>query len=229
VSDYRSIKHLAKDDRPREKLMEQGRAVLSNAEILAILIGSGTKETSAVKLCQEILASVENDLNKLARLTVHDLTKFKGIGTAKAVTIAAALELGRRKQTLVAKNDRQITSARDVYQLMIQRLHDLNHEEFYILLLSRSNQVKSIELISKGGISGTVVDGKLVFKAALAQAASAIILCHNHPSGNLKPSQADIQLTKKLKEFGNMIDLPVLDHLIITDESYYSFADEGIF
>ncbi|WP_027421345.1 RadC family protein [Crocinitomix catalasitica] len=229
MTQYRSIKNLSKDDRPREKLVESGRGALSNAEILGILIGSGTREKSAVKLCQEILESVDNDLNRLARLSIHDLTKFKGIGQAKAVTIAAALELGRRKQSEAGKSKDRIGSSQDVYNVMIQRFQDLDHEEFYILNLSRSNEIKSIELISKGGISGTVVDGKLIFKSALAQTSAAIILCHNHPSGNLKPSQADIDLTKKIKEFGKMIDLPVLDHLIITDKGYYSFADEGIF
>ena len=237
-TDFVSIKSLSKDDRPREKLLDKGRtfllspissalAALSNAEILAILIGSGTREKSAVKLCQEILMSVDNDLGKLARLSVHDLMKFKGVGEAKAITIAAALELGRRKLSSL-KESAKITSSVDVYQQIRHKFEDLDHEEFHVIFLSRSNKVKAVELISKGGMSGTVADGKLIFKKALEQSASAMILCHNHPSGNLQPSNADIQLTGKLKEFGKLIELPVLDHLIITDSAYFSFADEGL-
>lgn len=224
-----SIKDLSKDDRPREKLIENGRSTLSTSEIIAILIGSGSSEKSAVELSREILESVENNLDRLARLSIHDLMKFKGIGMAKAVSIAAALELGRRKQNTTRSKDVQIRSSRDIFEYIRERFLDLNHEEFYIVILNRANKVKSIELISKGGISGTIVDGKIVFKKALEQTASAIILCHNHPSGNLTPSRADLELTKKMKSFGNMIDLPVLDHLIITDDGYYSFADEGVF
>lgn len=222
-----SIKKLAKDDRPREKLIEKGRSALSNAEILAILIGSGTREKSAVQLSQEILNSVDNDLNKLARLSINDLMKFKGVGEAKAISIAAALEIGRRKRTLTTE-DAFIKQSKDVYELMRPYFLDLEHEEFYAVLLATSNKVKSVQLISKGGISSTAVDGKLVFKKALEQTASAMIICHNHPSGNLKPSESDIQLTKKLKEFGDLIDLRVLDHIIFTDQGYYSFADEGM-
>ncbi len=225
---YQSLKNLAKDDQPREKLVELGRAALSNAEIIGILIGSGTKEKSAVQVCREILQSVDNDLGRLARLTVHDLTKFRGVGMAKAVTIVAALELGRRQQLLVPQEAETIRSSRDIYLHVRERFNNLDHEEFYVVLLNRANKVKSIELISKGGVSGTVVDGKIVFKKALEQTASAIVLCHNHPSGNLKPSRADIELTKNIKRFGAMIDLPILDHLIITDKDYFSFADEGI-
>lgn len=225
---YLSIKNLSKDDRPREKLIAHGRSSLSNAEIIGILIGSGSTEKSAVQLSREVLLSVDNDLDRLARLTIHDLMKFKGIGMAKAVTIAAALELGRRKQNANRSDSIQIKSSSDIYNHLRERFLDLNHEEFYIVILNRANKVKSIELISKGGVSGTVVDGKIVFKKALEQIASAIILCHNHPSGNLKPSQSDIDLTKRMKSFGAMIDLPVLDHLIITDLGYYSFADEGL-
>lgn len=226
---YRSIKELSKDDRPREKLIDHGRSSLSNAEIIAILIGSGSTEKSAVQLSREILDFVENDLDKLARLSIYDLMKFKGIGMAKAVSIAAALELGRRKQNSTRSKSVQITASKDVYEHVKERFMDLSHEEFYVVMLNRANKVKSVELISMGGISGTVVDGKIVFKKALEQTASAIILCHNHPSGNLKPSQADMDLTQKLKAFGKMIDLPVLDHLIITDDGYFSFADEGVF
>lgn len=225
---YQSLKNLAKDDQPREKLVEHGRSALSNAEILGILIGSGTKEKSAVQVCREILQSVDNDLSRLARLTIHDLMKFKGIGEAKAITIVAALELGRRQQLQIPEESQTIKSSSDIYLHVRERFNNLDHEEFYVVLLNRANKVKSIELISKGGVSGTVVDGKIVFKKALEQTASAVVLCHNHPSGNLKPSRADIELTKNLKRFGAMIDLPILDHLIITDTGYYSFADEGV-
>ncbi|MFK8039049.1 MAG: DNA repair protein RadC [Crocinitomicaceae bacterium] len=223
-----SIKNLAVDDRPREKLMQHGYAALSNSEILGILIGSGTKDKSAVKVCQEILSSVNGDLNRLAKLSIKDLQKFKGIGEAKAISIVAALELGRRRKDFASKAKTVVKSSSDAFGYISHIFKDLNHEEFHILLLNRANTIKSSALISKGGLSGTVADGKLIFKKALEELASAIILCHNHPSGNLKPSKADIQLTKKLKEFGAMIDLPVLDHIIFTDNDYFSFADEGI-
>lgn len=222
------IKKLSPDDRPREKLLDKGKDALANAEVLAILIGSGSSEQSAVQLCQEILISVNNDLNKLAKLSVHDLMKFKGIGEAKAISIVAALELGRRRKPEEFKTTDAIRSAKDVYQSVAHLFEDKEHEEFYAVLLSRANKIKSISLISKGGISGTVADGKIIFKKALEQAASAIILCHNHPSGNLQPSQSDIDLTKRLIEFGKFIDMPVLDHLIITDAGFMSFADEGL-
>ncbi|MFK8045088.1 MAG: DNA repair protein RadC [Crocinitomicaceae bacterium] len=223
-----SIKNLAADDRPREKLMQHGYSTLSNSEILGILIGSGTRDKSAVQVCQEILNSVNGDLNKLAKLSIKDLQKFKGIGEAKAISIVAALELGRRRKETVSPKTITVKSSADAFNYISHLFKDLNHEEFHILLLSRSNAIKSSALISKGGLSGTVADGKLIFKKALEETASAIILCHNHPSGNLQPSQADLQLTKKLKDFGAMIDLPVLDHIIFTDNDYFSFADEGL-
>lgn len=223
-----SIKKLSKDDRPREKLLEKGRGSLSDAEIIAILIGSGNRSKTAVQLSQEILQNVDNDLNKLAKLSVHELMKFKGIGEAKAISIAAALELGRRRKSENFDKTQPIKSAADVHVLMSSFFEDLEHEEFYAICLSRANKVKSIECISKGGVSGTVSDGKLIFKKALENTASAIILCHNHPSGNLKPSAADKALTDNLKQFGKFIDLPILDHVIITNESYFSFADQGL-
>ena len=228
MSSHISIKKLSPDDRPREKLLEKGRAALSDAEILAILIGSGSRDKTAVQLCQEILRDVESDLNKLARLSVNELTKYKGIGEAKAISIAAALELGRRRKADEFDKSNSIKGANDVFTLMSSYFHDLEHEEFYALCLSRANKVKAIECISKGGVSGTVSDGKLIFKKALEHTASAIILCHNHPSGNLMPSQADKSLTENLKQFGKFIDLPILDHVIITNESYFSFADSGL-
>lgn len=223
-----SIKNLAPDDRPREKMRNKGREVLSNAELLAILIGSGSADKSAVQLCQEILQSVNNDLNKLALLSINDLMKYKGIGEAKAITIMAALEVGRRRKPEGFESQKSIKGSKDIFHAVIDLFQDKEHEEFYAVMLSRANKIKSIELISKGGISGTIADGKIIYKKALAVSASAIVLCHNHPSGNLQPSQADIDLTKKMVEFGKFIDLHVLDHLIVTNEHYFSFADEGL-
>ena len=228
VSNYLSIKELSPDDQPREKLATKGRSTLSDAEILAILIGSGSREKSAVTLCQEILKDVNGDLNKLARLTINDLKKYKGIGEAKAISIVAALELGRRRKSIGFNKESAISSSKDVFILMADKFNDKEHEEFYIILLNRANKVKSIQCISKGGISATMADGKIIFKKALEKMSSAIILCHNHPSGNLNPSKADVELTKKISTFGKYIELPILDHLIITDRSYFSFADEGM-
>ena len=228
MSEHISIKKLSPNDRPREKLLEKGRAALSDAEILAILIGSGNREKTAIQLCQEILRNVDNDINKLAKLSVQELTRYKGIGEAKAISVAAALELGRRRKAEKFNKSAAIKGAADVFTLMSNYFHDLEHEEFYAICLSRANKVKTIECISKGGVSGTVSDGKLIFKKALENTASGIILCHNHPSGNLQPSGADKLLTENLKQFGKYIDLPILDHVIITNESYFSFADQGL-
>jgi len=227
-SSFISIKNLSVDDRPREKLLLNGRSSLSNAEIIAILIGSGSRDKSAVQLCQEILSDVNNDINLLAKKSVKDLMKYKGIGEAKAISIVAALELGRRRKDETIVKNTKISSSNDAYVYIKHLFEDLPHEEFYILLLNRANVIKSHHLISKGGFSGTVADGKLIFKIALENMASAMILCHNHPSGNLKPSKSDIDLTKKLKDFGALIDLPVFDHLIITDTDYFSFADHSM-
>lgn len=223
-----SIKDLARDDRPREKMLEKGAVSLSDAEILAILIGSGTREKSAVDLCREILKSVDHDLNKLARLTIHDLMKFRGVGEAKAITIAAALELSRRKKSENESALPFVKSSRDAYNAVCGFYEDLNHEEFHVIILSRANKILAVDLISKGGFSATVADGKLIFKKALEKGASGIILTHNHPSGNNRPSEADLDLTKKMKAFGAYIDLPVLDHIIVADKTYYSFADNGL-
>jgi len=225
---YLNIKSWAEEDRPREKLLLKGKASLSEAELIAILIGSGTASLSAVELAKQILGFVNNNLNDLARLTVKDLTKFKGIGEAKAISIVAALELGRRrKESEIAKKPK-ITSSSDVFEVMKSHLLDLRHEEFWVLMLNRANQVMSKKLTSSGGVSGTVADPKIIFKSALDELASSIILCHNHPSGNIKPSQADINLTKKLKEAGKLLEIPVLDHIIFTDDKYFSFADESM-
>jgi len=218
----------AEEDRPREKLLLKGRTALSDAELIAILIGSGTRKKSAVDLSKEILNSVTNNLNELAKLSVADLQKFEGIGEAKAISIVSALELGRRRKNSGPLKKEKITCSNDAYRIMQPYLLDQVVEQFWIILLNRANMVIRPELISEGGVSGTVADPKVIFKRALDKLASSIILVHNHPSGNLTPSQADLQLTRKLKEAGKSLDLPVLDHIIFTDHAYYSFADEGI-
>ena len=221
-----SIKSWNEDDRPREKLLLKGRAALSDAELVAILIGSGSRAESAVSLSQRILASANNNLSELGKLSIQDLMQFKGIGEAKAITIAAALELGRRRRGEEALQKRKITSSQSVFELMQPIIGDLAHEEFWIVYLNNSNKVLQTSQLSKGGITGTVVDIRLAFKNAIQLGAVAVILAHNHPSGTLKPSQADIQLTKKLKTAGESLDIKVLDHLIVTEKAYFSFADE---
>lgn len=227
---YPSIKisSLAEEDRPREKLLLKGKASLSDAELIAILIGSGTKSLSAVDLSKHILGSVGHDLGQLARMSVKDLQKFKGIGEAKAITIVSALELGRRRKLNDPSKRVKITSSADVYELMKPELMDESVEHFYALLLNRANVVIKKQLISQGGTSATIADPKLIFKYAMDHMASAIVLVHNHPSGNLKPSQADIQLTKKMVEVGKNLELLVIDHVIFTDVAYFSFADEAM-
>ncbi|MBG8552537.1 MULTISPECIES: RadC family protein [Hymenobacter] len=222
-----SIKAWAEEDRPREKLLQKGRAALSDAELMAILLGSGTARLSAVDVAKLVLNAVQNDLNALARLSVKELMKQKGIGEAKAITIIAALELGRRRKEADVPARATITSSADIYRVIRPHLQDLPHEEFWVVLLNRANVVMRTVSISRGGVAGTVADPKLIFKEALEQLASSIILVHNHPSGNRNPSAADIALTRKLKEAGQFLDLPILDHLIYTDAGYYSFADEG--
>ena len=223
-----TIKHWAEEDRPREKLSFQGRRSLSDAELLAILIGSGSRTESAVELSKRILYACDKDLNQLAKLSISELSKFKGIGEAKAISIIAALELGRRRKEIVSAELVQISTSIDVYEIIASQFKDLNHEEFWILLMNRANRVTSKHLISKGGQAGTIADPKIIFNIALENHAASIILAHNHPSGNLKPSHADIELTKKLRTAGQFLDLPVLDHLIIADQGFLSFADEGI-
>lgn len=223
-----SIKNWSEDDRPREKLLQKGRTALSDAELIAILISSGNREESAVSLSQRILASAENNLNQLGKLTIKDLMQFKGIGEAKAITIAAALELGRRRRAGEALNRKKITSSQSVFELMQPIIGELPHEEFWIVYLNNSNKVLQTSQLSKGGITGTLVDVRLAFKNALQLGAVAIILAHNHPSGTLKPSQPDIKLTQKLKTAGESLDIKVLDHLIITEKAYFSFADESM-
>jgi DNA repair protein RadC len=218
----------AEEDRPREKLLQKGTASLSDAELLAILISSGTKNKSAVDLGRELLLMVNNNLNNLGKLTIEDLKKLHGIGSARAVTIAAALELGRRRKLSDAENVIQIKCSKDVSDIFQPLLADLQYEEFWILFLNRSNKVINRMKLSQGGISGTVTDVRMVMKKAIEYLASGIIVCHNHPSGNLNPSESDSKITQKIKDAGNLMDIQLLDHLIISEKDYYSFADNGL-
>ena len=223
-----SIKNWSEDDRPREKLLQKGRQSLSDAELIAILIGSGNRELSAVELSKYILSENQNDLNIIARKSVQELMKFKGIGEAKAISILSALELGKRREATEIEERKKITSSKDVFQLLNPKFKDLPYEEFWVLYLNRSNKVIHKERMSQGGISGTVVDVRLILKRAIENLASSIIISHNHPSGSLKPSQQDIDLTNKLKQASSFLDISLLDHLIVADNQFYSFADESI-
>lgn len=222
-----NIKSWAEEDRPREKLLLKGKGQLTDAEHLAILIGSGTKELSAVDLSKLILSHAGNNLNNLAKLSIKDLMKFKGIGEAKAITIVSALELGRRRKESEEEKRTKITSSNVAYQYFSKYLLDLDHEEFWILLLNRNLEIIKPIQISTGGVSGTVADPKIIFKNAIEHLASAVILTHNHPSGNLNPSNADIQLTKRIVELGIMLEITISDHIIFTNNGFYSFADDN--
>lgn len=224
----RTIKTWAEDDRPREKLMLKGRSTLSDAELLAILIGSGTREKSAVELAQEMLDFSENDLQVFSKFTLTDLCKFKGIGEAKAITILAALELGRRRKVADKKERVQIKTSAQLYELLHPIYEDLRHEEFHIILLNRANEIIRIQKISQGGMSSTIVDAKVVFKTAIDFGASTIVLSHNHPSGSLVPSSRDTKMTQELVQFGKILDLLIIDHIIYTDNGYFSFSDKGV-
>lgn len=221
-----SIKNWSIDDRPREKLIEKGPQSLSNAELLAILLGSGSKNESAVDLAKRILKYAQNNLSDLSRLGIEDLTQFKGVGEAKAVTLCSAFEVARRRKEEVVTHVK-ICSAKDVYNLISPYVSDLNHEEFWVIYLNRANIVLRKEKVSSGGVSGTVVDQKIILKKALLHLASSIILVHNHPSGNLKPSLADKKVTQKMKLACEMLEINLVDHLIIARNAYYSFADES--
>ncbi len=218
----------AVEDRPREKLIRKGISTLSDAELLAILISSGTRKKSAVDLGRELLSSVSNNLNSLGKLSISDLLKFRGIGPARAVTISAALELGRRRNIAELPDAGQIKCSKDAADIFQPLLSDLHHEEFWILFLNRSNRVIDRMKLSQGGISGTVTDVRIIMKKAVEFLASAIIVCHNHPSGNLNPSDADSKITGKIKEAGSIMDIQLLDHIIISGKDYYSFADNGL-
>ena len=224
-----SIKFWAEDDKPREKLMLKGKQALSDAELIAILIGSGSRNESAVDLSKRILKSVDNNLNALGKLSLKQLMEFKGIGEAKAISIAAALELGRRRRAEETIELKKITSSKAVFEIMQPIIGELPHEEFWVLYLNNSNKVIYKAQLSKGGMTGTIVDIRLIFKVAFEQNATSIILTHNHPSGKLEASDADKEITKKLKLAGEQLDIRVLDHIIVTENGYLSFQDEGIF
>ncbi|MEO2062574.1 MAG: DNA repair protein RadC [Christiangramia sp.] len=223
-----SIKNWAQDDRPREKLLQKGKLSLSDSELIAILLGSGSRNESAVELARRMLVASKNSLNELGKLSVQQLCNFKGIGPAKAVGIVAALELGRRRRLEEAVTNPKISSSLSVFEMMQPVIGELPHEEFWILYLNNNNSVIERFQVSKGGITGTLVDVRITLRKALELGAVSLILCHNHPSGNLKASDADKQLTKKLKTAAESLDIKVLDHLIVTEKSYLSFADEGI-
>ncbi len=223
-----SIKHWSVDDRPREKLIGKGKQSLSDAELLAILIGSGSKTESAVSLCKRILATVSNKLSELGKLDIKQLMAFKGVGEAKAISIIAAMELGRRKQSEIALKKNKISSSKSVFELMQPIIGELPHEEFWVIYLNNSNKVLHKAQLSKGGITGTVVDVRLALKIALQLNAVSVILTHNHPSGSLKPSDADKQITLKIAEAGKVLEIKVLDHVIITEKAHFSFADNNL-
>ncbi|MDH5598023.1 MAG: DNA repair protein RadC [Cyclobacteriaceae bacterium] len=226
--EYLTIKQWAEEDRPREKLLLKGKHILTDAELLAIIIGSGTKKQSAVELAKHILLDFENDLNALARQNVKELMRFKGIGEARAINIVAAFELSRRRSPEGVTEDRFIRSSKDIFELYKSQFMDLAHEEFWVVLLNRRNKVLKQQFISSGGVAGTVVDPKIIFKHALSELATSIILIHNHPSGNKKASHEDIRITKKLHQAGELMEVKVLDHIIFAGNDYYSFADEGL-
>jgi len=222
-----SIKSWAEDDRPREKLVLKGRSALSDAELLAVQLGSGSRDESAVDLAKRILKSVDHNLHRLGQLDITNLTDFKGVGVAKAVNIISALELGNRRRLAEALEMPKITSSKIAYNLLQPQLEDLSHEEFWVLYLNQQNKVLQSSCISKGGITGTVADVRMIMRGGLLQSATGMILAHNHPSGGIKPSQADRNLTQNLKKAGQIMNIPVLDHIIIGRQRYYSFADEG--
>lgn len=223
-----SIKDWAEDERPREKMLTHGPSSLSNAELLGILINTGNKEKSAIDIARDLLVAGNNSLDGLSKLTLNEIKKIKGIGDAKAVTIMAALEIGKRRQSSQSLDKHKVASSRDLAEFLSVKLRDYNHEVFAVVFLNRAHKINHFEIISSGGITGTVADPRIILKLALEVKATALVLSHNHPSGNLKPSRADELLTEKIKQAATYFDIQVLDHIIISDEGYYSFADEGI-
>ena len=216
------------DDRPREKLLSKGPSALSNSELIAILLNNGSKNKSAVELAKEILKLGHDNLNELGKLSLKDFKQIKGIGEAKSIIIAAALELGRRRQATASLDKPVIKSSKDIAQYLQALLKDYNYEVFAVVFLNRANKINHFEIISRGGITGTVADPRVILKKALEEDATSIVLCHNHPSGNLQPSRADEELTKKIKEAATYFDIKVIDHIIVSEDGFYSFADEGI-
>lgn len=222
-----SIKNWSEDDRPREKLLLKGKTTLSDAELMAILIASGSKNESAVDLSKRILKSVDNNLIELSKLTVTSLKQFKGIGEAKAVTIVAALELGSRRRGAEVMSRKSIRSSKDAFEIFKMHIGDIHYEQFLVIMLNQSNKIIRVVSISEGGVTGTVVDPKKIFKLAIDNNATGLVLGHNHPSGNIRPSEQDKKLTAKLFAAGKLLDITVLDHIIVGEENYYSFADNG--
>lgn len=223
-----TIKSWAEEDRPREKMLAKGKESLSNAELIAILIGSGNSNESAVDLSRRILRDNNDNLIELSKLSINDLLKYKGIGEAKAVTIAAALELGRRRRFSEALEKPCIRNSQLAYECFYAHLSDLNHEQFWIMLLNNANKVIKLEMIGVGGMAGTTADPKKIFKSALENNAASVMLCHNHPSGNVIPSNADKQITNNIVKAGQFLEIKILDHIIIGNDNYFSFADEGL-
>ena len=223
-----SIKNWAVDDRPREKLLSKGSAILSDSELLAILINNGNKEKSAVELAKDVLKLGSHNLNELGKLSLKELQKVKGIGAAKAITIAAALELGRRRYAAAALEKIVIKTSTDIAQYLRTTIKDFSYEVFAVLYLNKANKINHFEIISRGGLTGTVADPRIILRIALEQEATSIILCHNHPSGNLKPSRADEDLTQKIKNAAKLLDILVMDHIIVSEDGYFSFADDGL-
>lgn len=223
-----SIKTWADADRPREKMLLKGRSALSDAELIAIIINSGSKKESAVSLSKRLLADVNNNLHELGKVSLNDLMKYKGIGEAKAISIAAAVEIGRRRSISEPQKKRQITTSRDAYNEMSALLDDISHEEMWIVLTNNANKVIHKRRMTSGGSTATVVDIKMILRAAIENNAQGIILYHNHPSGTLKPSREDIHVTEKIKNAAQYLDLKILDHIIIADTGYFSFVDEGL-
>ncbi|MDG2448738.1 MAG: DNA repair protein RadC [Saprospiraceae bacterium] len=228
TQDHMSIKAWSEEDRPREKLASKGRAALSNSELIAILLGSGSKDETAVSLAQRLLSTVHNDLNSLGKLELQEFMTFKGIGPAKALTLIAGLELGRRRKAESIDRKPIIQSSNDVYQRIFQKFEDLKHEEFWVIFLKNNGSIIKEECISRGGVNATIVDPRIIFQKAVQLLAVKIILIHNHPSGSLKPSSSDIRLTEKICNAGKVLDITVNDHLIVSEEGYYSFMDEGL-
>jgi DNA repair protein RadC len=222
-----SIKNWAIDDRPREKLLFKGSEMLSNSELLAILINNGSKEKSAVVLAKEVLKLSKDDLNELGKLSLKEIQQIKGIGIAKAITIAAALELGRRRHAATTLEKTTITCSRDIATYLQAKIKDFSYEVLGIVFLNNANKIKHFEIISRGGITGTIADPRVILKKALDENATSIVLCHNHPSGNLQPSRADEEITKKIKAAAKFFDIKLVDHIIVSEEGYYSFADDG--
>jgi DNA repair protein RadC len=223
-----SIKNWAADDRPREKMVAKGPAALSNSELLGIIINNGNKEKSAVSIAKEILKLSHDNLSELGKMSLKELQKVKGIGIAKAITITAALELGKRRHTEDIFDRKIIRNSKEIAEYLKINLKDYRHEVFAVLYLNRANKIKSFQIISSGGLTGTVADPRIILKRAIEEEATSIILTHNHPSGSLRPSKADEDITNKIIQAATYLDIKVMDHIIVSEEGYFSFADEGL-